>query len=595
MKTTRHAVLETALALAVLAAVGFSVYSNTLDVGFRFDGHAAIEANESIRDFSKVIRVEGGPTVRKLPYLSYYLNYRLAGLEVSSWHLVNILIHVLAAFFLFLLGKATFRTPSLKDSDLSPHAAKIALFGALIFLCHPVQTQAVTYIYQRFTSMAGLFYIATVYFYARARLRGGWSGYLPFAASALAGLFTRESVYTLPAAVLLYELCFFEREGRRALKKFLVFAGACAVLASLFFLSYRHMIAEDGLAVVLFKRFKTDFPWYVYLMTQFPVMVGYLRLLFSPVSQNLDYDVPLAAGMGEPRIFASLVFLLGLAAWALARFRRNPLMAFAVLWFFITLSVESTIIPLPDIMVEHRLYLPMAGFALVLPAALWRLTGDTRKASVLLMVIVVCFSALAIRRNEVWRDELRLWRDAARKSPNKRRTLHNVGKTLLELGRPEEAATAFERARDLDPANVSSRQSLSTALLRSGRIDESLEVLNGIIADGKVSALTYDTLGACMMRKGEYAEAERFFRKSLELKWSSLRVRNNVGVALARQKKFMKAAVVFKGILKNHPDYVDARSNLEMVTRKIRERKMRRKREERRAAGEENALGKEPK
>ena len=237
-----------------------------------------------------------------------------------------------------------------------------------------MQTQAVTYTTQRFASLATLFFLLSLVLYASHRVgaEGGRRGYIKYAlalASAIAAQMTKEIAFTLPTVVVLYEAAFFSGGLR---KRALFAAPFLAVMLIIPFTLLVYAGPDHGVSELIREKQiqeLSDLSPYQYLSTQFRVVVTYLRLVILPVGQNLDYDYPKFTSVLQPGSLLSLVFLLSFAAvsvlaYARSRTGRAPLVALSaagVFWFFITLSIESSVIPIQDVIFEHRLYLPSIG------------------------------------------------------------------------------------------------------------------------------------------------------------------------------------------------------------------------------------------
>jgi peptidoglycan/LPS O-acetylase OafA/YrhL len=218
-----------------------------------------------------------------------------------------------------------------------------------------------------------------------------------------------------------------------------------------------------------------------YLATEMRVMVTYARLLIFPINQNFDYDYPLSHSFWEPRVIVSFVFLasiLGLGVYMLRRSYGGGRIesfdggrpaarpaAFGVFWFFLALSVESTLIPLLAIN-EHRMYLPSVGAFVALSAgalALYEKMGSRAARTALASfaaILVLVLSAASLERNTVWKSELALWEDVVRKSPRKARGHYNLGCRLQDMGLRDRAVDEYLAAISLDPANYRARVNL---------------------------------------------------------------------------------------------------------------------------------------
>jgi hypothetical protein len=350
---------------------------------------------------------------RFVTYLTFALNYRFGGYSVVGYHIFNLAIHLINALLVYTLVLLVFRTQvaQLPHSPGSAmNAAEIrfrmaALFSALLFTAHPIQTQAVTYIYQRLTSLTTLFYLLSIVAYIKARLAGlaaeqgaasrarlkAAAFYLASLICAILAMKTKEIAFTLPLMIALFEFVFF----RSGFKKKMIFI--LPLLMTLVIIPISMMGLHKPLGELLSDisertRVQTDMSRWDYLMTQMRVVVTYVRLIFFPAGQNLDYDYPVYHSFFDPSVFFSFVFLAllaGLGVYFLRRAKREAsgpgspdfppiapfyyrLAAFGIFWFFLALSVESSFIPIVDVIFEHRVYLPSVGAPSRPWSSLWR-------------------------------------------------------------------------------------------------------------------------------------------------------------------------------------------------------------------------------
>ena len=283
--------MRTLFSVVIICVVGILVYSNMLGGAFQFDDHWCITNNPAIRNLSNLPAVWNFWPTRFITILSFALNYRLERFNVFYYHLFNLLIHLGSAILVWWLTFLALSTPEMRDKKIAGHKEAIALFAGLIFASHPIQTEAVSYIVQRATSLAGFFCLASVCLYAKSRSResesassNGWRYY--YAASLIAAVmaaFTKEMAIMLPLAILLYDICFLNTEKAIRWKRLVPFFIILLIIPitmfatrSLDFFRMRH--AAEGPAGISSGH---------YLLTQFRVIVTYIRLLFIPINQNV--------------------------------------------------------------------------------------------------------------------------------------------------------------------------------------------------------------------------------------------------------------------------------------------------------------------
>ncbi len=519
-------------AVVVLVLVVLIGYGGTLGHDFHFDDNQAIVDNKNVKD--PAIVWHQFPSTRFLNTLSFVangvVNRRLFGpenaLAVGSFHVVNMGIHLLAALMLYLLGVEVIGAARARGR-LSPRGVRIvALIAAAIFAAHPLQTQAVTYLAQRTEALCALFALAAFWAYARGRRAqeevvgegaGGETGSSPafgdYVRAALdrrvarwylvallatgGGLLSKEVGGTIPAVILALELCLY---GRTAWLRVLPILAGLAVATTLAVLVSR----GAGLARILTPSDVSgvDHGHVQYALTQLRVFLSYLRLMVLPIGQCVDHDVTphraFFAEMSGGALLSDLALtllalaanlgLVGFAAWA---FRRGDrLVAFGLASFYLVLAPSSSIVLLPDLMFEHRVYLPLGLIALAVCATLARRFAERpgRGRLVLIWAAVGAIGLLVITtrvRNAVWESNLTLWTDAVEKAPDKARPHSNLGlawqqlpltaesdrdrlkERMSNLARAEEH---YRRAIEIDEDFTKARNNLGMIEIERGRV-----------------------------------------------------------------------------------------------------------------------------
>jgi tetratricopeptide (TPR) repeat protein len=461
--------------LILVLLLGIAAYANSFTVPLQYDDVQSLRKN-----ISAPFNFGFGGGLRWVTDLTFSLNRLVHGERVAGYHAVNLLIHLVSAVCLYylVLSSITALQGSFKRSAECQHCSFLKRFvpftTAAIFVCHPVQTQAVTYITQRYASLATLLYLASMLAYIQARiLKIGLRAWLcggGAVALALLAMMSKEIAFTLPLMTAVLEISLFRG---RLLKKplFLALGAALMLIIPLQLLHISGVHGFNDLPGIL-QRATVEVQEISrgdYFLTQLRVVVTYLRLLLLPINQNLDYDYPLQHFLFAPQVMASLALHLAFAAAAMLLFIRSRgqllagnsstgicmrLAALGIAWFYLALAVESSVIPIRDVISEHRLYLPSAG--LILSAVcLVALSAERAKrhAAAWWLVAVCClvFTAATIVRNRVWNSQLGLWMDVLAKSPNKARAQFHVGNNLAQGSMPDRALPYLVRAIELTP------------------------------------------------------------------------------------------------------------------------------------------------
>ena len=408
--------------LSLIFLLGIIIYSNSFYCSFHFDDLLRIVYNIKIRNLADVKAWWNYYPSRPVGTLTFALNYHFNQLDVWYWHLVNLIIHLINACLVWWLTLLIFSSPVLKDQPIARNKKVLAFLTALLFVSHPLATQSVTYIVQRLASMVAMFYLLSLVLYVKARLsnKGNIVKTLLFTGSLIsAGLamLTKENAFTLPFAIVLFELFFLRTKklsinfkDYRVILLMGAFLGVIIIIPLKFSLSIFKPIPPS------YRNTYTVTPLN-YLFTQFSVIVKYIQLLFLPINQNLDYDFPISNTFFEIRTLLSFVVLLSLIILAIFSFKRYRIISFGIFWFFLTLSIESSFIPIKDVIFEHRTYLPSFGFFLILSSGIYVLLWNKYKhiAIIIFVIIISSNSYLTYERNKVWKDDLTLWSDVVSK------------------------------------------------------------------------------------------------------------------------------------------------------------------------------------
>ena len=454
MKKTTRIHLATCLVTAVLTV---AIYWPTLDHDFVFDDAQNIQNNALIKIDSlswsnlKAAGFDSFSYRRPIANWSFALNHLAHGLERPGYRLVNIAIHIvngwLAYWFVFQLlivnsysrktGKSEPDTPESRPASGRRHAAWLAAATAIVWIVHPVHVNAVTYIVQRMVSMTTMFMLASLclYMYGRregsiCRRRIAWATAL---ICWLLALGTKEIAITLPVLVFMVEWFFFRNLSTSYLVRNLKFWLIPAAITAGIALVYLKMNPIEHLTAAYELR---DFTMSERMMTQFRVVIFYLTLIIlpSPERLTLDHHIVTSTSLIAPiTTLLSVLAVIGVLALAVYLAKQHRLLAFCILWYFINLAVESSIIAI-EMAYEHRLYLPMLLVILLIIVLLDRLRPPLIVGGAVTAIVAALLIFSTVQRNKVWETTFTLWQDCVLKAPNKARPRYNLGNAYFEEG-----------------------------------------------------------------------------------------------------------------------------------------------------------------
>jgi tetratricopeptide (TPR) repeat protein len=653
--------------LLLIAVLGLLIYSNTFHSPFQWDEADFILGNPIIRNlnyFTDTSRAEGLPVYdglksRYIGYLTFALNYKLHGFEVLGYHIVNIAIHLINAILVYFLVLLTFHTPFFlpphpplakggteEGSLFTIHFSRFfALAVSLLFVAHPLQTEAVTYIFQRLASLVSMFYLLSLVLYIKGRQiqveakvkveKDSNSTLRPYSSasaltcfilsflSAVLAMKTKENAFTLPVIITLYEFLFFSGPVKTRLLRLAPFLLTMLIVP----LTIMGTGSTPGEIISQVKDpasmgFITPTPQ-DYLFTQFRVIVTYLRLLFWPSGQTLLYNYPIYQSFFTPPVLFSFLFLASLFGAAVylvyksqsAERREHSekdngqsaessspmpyaqcamrLVAFGILWFFITLSVESSIIPIPMVINEYRAYLPSVGFFIAIMSGVMlffqrffikntttasplrggdkgegdlRITDHGSRIKVfavaLFALIILALASATYARNNLWKDKVSLWQDVVSKSPDFPLGYNNLGLVYEELGEREKAILQFRKAAQIDPNYATTYINLGYTLAAMGWLDEAIGEYQTALRLEPDNWRAHLNLGQAYGQKGLAGQAIEELQAALKANPKSAAAFNNLGNVYRLKGEVDNAIGNYLTALQLEPDFAEAHYNL---------------------------------
>ena len=497
--------------------IGFMLYKNVWHGEFVSDDYPFLVNNYSIRDVNDVYRIwESFPTRFLLMY-SYALNYYWGGLNVLGYHLLNIFIHTVNTALVFLLTLLILRTPDGNEAERIPHQILFAYFTALIFLCHPMQTQAVSYIAQRGTTLSSLFYLLTVIFYIKSRTNNFYY-FLSIVFLCLGGL-SKENIVTAPVVIFLYEIFFNGTKQNNfvpALKRVLPYLLPMMVIILCF-----HSEKKFAVAALNEQLTQGYFSWN-YFLTEINVLISYLRLFIFPVNQCHVYEYPISPGLADARTLFSLAGVLLLLSSMVYFYRAGKRrLSFFTAWYFVTLSVEFVIVTFVHmgVLYDHWLYLASVGLAFITVSIFYFFIKDLPHLRVALVLVIATLSLLTFQRNKIWANEIIFWQDVVKKAPH----------------------------------DYTGRQFLTLALFRKGQNELALQQSSIILRNNPDDTQILNNLGIYYSLKGNHKLALKYFKKAIAVDPACFPAYNNIADTYQRIGQHETAVQYYQQAIKINP------------------------------------------
>ena len=551
----------------IIIILSLLVYANSFESTFQYDDVHSLVVNPYIKDPANLLKLFWTPEMgsglvketssyRPLLLVTYGLNFYMGGMNVFGYHLLNTIIHTGCALLVYFITFLILRNPfEAKEADSRRHNLT-ALLAALIFAIHPVQTESVTYITGRSSSLITLFFLGSFYTYLQYYFTGKlhhliWSSLIYFCA-----LLVKETAITLVPLLILLNF-FFPSERSWKGRIFSLFSHLA--LSAIYLWGRLYFFGS-----LQYKTHQAVPSLYEQLLTQLRAWVHYIGTLIFPLTLNVDYDFPISHSIFEGQVILALGILLmiGVMVWRASRTFRP--FGFFALWFAITLLPTNSIIPLEDVVTDRWLYLPSVAYAIIFAlTAEWifraKIEYGPRPNKIIFFflcaLILEFYGYATLLRNFTWHNEWMLWEDAALKSPNKARPHNGLGLALSRTGRLDEAIVEFQRVLELDPKHGGAYLNLGSIYFKQGKLEEAIQALQkSIVLSPRLSPEAYNNLGVIFLNQGKTEEALKAYQQSVNIRPLNDAALYNLGDLYARQGDIDQAIAYMERVIKIAPE-----------------------------------------
>jgi Tfp pilus assembly protein PilF len=509
---------RTALRWIALCLAVALCYANSLDVPFLMD------------DYQPGMELDY--TTRPLVWATFELNRAWSGAETWSYHVLNALVHLGCGFLLLAVLRRMLER-ALPDAVAGARDG-VAFVTTLLWLCHPLQTAAVTYLSQRAETMGAFFYLAVVYAFLRAASAARPLGWQVLAVLALAlGFASKEIIATAPAMLYLYDALFVSPGVLAPLRRRPWFYAALALVTLALSVVYvaPPLLSKGSSSGIYYP----DFGPLEYARTQPGVILHYLRLVFWPHPLCFDPGWPIARTPAE--YLPQSVLIAALLSATAVLLRRRSWAGFASAAFFLVLAPTSSFVPIRDPAFEHRVYLSLAAVLALVAVGGWQIVSRRslragRALPALSTVLVLALAALTVRRNQDYRSAVRLWQQTVELAPHHARAHDSLGGALLEAGRTEEAIPELLEALRLDSNAGYVYMNLGIAYMRLEQVDRAIPFFRRAAELQDPQAAS--ALGHALTLKGDHAGAAAWLQQAVQLHPDNARIHYRLAESLER-------------------------------------------------------------
>ncbi len=559
--------------LPLIIFISVLLYINSLSNTFVYDDVYIITENyliKSLENLPKLFQkdyllLSGELSYRPIVTLSYFIDYAIWQLNPVGYHLTNVILHTVTVFLFYCLIK----------SICKRH--RVSIFATLLFLSHPILTETVNAVCYREDILASLFFLLAFICFVKIRFPISEKGtslkqtntrFIPYyilsCASYCLALFSKEMAITLPILLVLFDLLYplGNKSKTSTISSKLIGTGRWVPF-------YGGYIAVTGfylfIRFIVFKNtFKTISVSPSNATTMTKVVASYIKLLFLPLNLNADYIVPYTNIYGLSFILSALFVVSACVLIALLS-RRDKLLTFFNLWFFITLLPVFGIIPIGNIMAERYLYLPIMGFCGTTGCILANYPSLRKYMAIVLGGILLSMQISVIYRNGVWQDDATLWRYTYQREPKSARACSNLGNVYFKNQRYEEAIQMYKKSLTFQYSYPFIHYNLGAIYEKIGLIDKAIEEYKASISSHHDNTLAFNNLGTLYDRQGLYDMAIEAYKQALTNNPYFPLTHNNLGNTYERIGNSEKAEMEYTEALKINKDYADAHNNLGAV------------------------------
>jgi len=561
-----------------LIILGSLIYGNHLKNPFQFDTVAYITNQHRLDNIEEQLNIEFFKKQfyqRGLLQISVALNARLDGFRTFGYHLINLTFHLINSLLVYFITCRACRYFQLGRYHAQESEIRvISIFTAIFFLSHPIQTESVVYIMSRSEVLAATFYLCAfllfqTYLDRDSQPKLGFKTLVSFVIpiAFVLGFSVKQTVITLPMMLLLYFL-FGQSSGSviiRVLNKWKWEIGFIFLIGLLFL--FRKLLTDESFLIGP-STAGEDIGRLNYIFTQpYVILFYYLKLFAFPINLNLDPDIQVITEWWSWRLWSGVVAIIG-SIYFSYRAKETRFLFFLVLWFLVVISPSSSIITLTDLAAEHRTYLASYAFYAISIILLYKVSyliipKHSQKRRFFLLVscvfMSVVFCLLTIQRNQIWANEVSLWSDTLKKSPEKIRPMINLARAHTTIGNFDIAVDYYEKIMILNPNIFATNFNLGNLYLKRGREEDALRLFQTAAILGPKIPEVHGLLGEIYLQKKQIELAKLHLKRAVEIRPNYAIAMKNLGIInYFYLQKPKEALVYFLRSLSIDPDQDDA-------------------------------------
>lgn len=512
----------------LLFVIVLITYFTSLFNGFVYDDFAAITKNPLLQNPTKWYLIftkeyflfSYEMTYRPLVTISYLFDYFIWRLNPFGYHLTNIIIHILNVLLIYLLSiKIT------RDRVFS-------IFNGVLWGILAINSEAVNGISYREDLLTMLFFMFAFLLYIWEKEKGNFLLVIVVGSSYFLALLSKEMAVTFPIIVILFDILFYRDTIKKSIKSYILF-----VFLTLIYLMLRFLIS---LGLIQEKAQYVGGNVFVSILLTSKIFLKYILLTLFPIRLSAEYVINPPENLLNIGILISIIIHLAVIIFSISYVKKDKLVTFFIWFFYLSLLPVANIIPIWNPMAERYMYLPSLALSFLICSFLFRYIKKSVGMGIL--VIIILFNiAIVLKQNRIWKDEISLWENAVKVSPDSGRARVHLGEVYHHSGLIKEAIREYLRVIKISPDYYWAYNNLGQILLEENEIDEAIKLFRKTIELNKNFIYAYNNLGHAYYLKKDYEKAELAYQLTIEINKYYLDPYINLGILYIETKKFKEA------------------------------------------------------
>ena len=538
-------------------------YANIFPNEFVWDDNTFITSNRKITSFEYIFyhftHESRNSLWRPLRETLYIFTYSVWGLNTFGYHLNAILLHSLIVILIFYIISSITKNK------------EIALFSALLFAAHPVHIERVTNMTGSFDMLGLLFFLVSFFLFIKFRQINKKKYYFLSVLFYILSLLSSEEAITFVGILFLYDLVFANLIHFSKIKKLIKEYSVFVVITALYVITHIIITGRIGRTLTYFED-----SFYITFLNTIKAIIFYVKLLILPLNLSIYQALPKATSILSISFIISFFTLIFLIYLTILSFKKSKIIFFSLGWFFITMFLFYNFIPKLTLLADRYMYFPSIGFALLLGYLIFRIRdieffkkyGKT-VSIIVLLIILIFYSTLTIKRNTDWRNEETLLKKAVETSPLSTNAYWALASYYEKIKNYELAKYNLHEAINLSQRNYIALELLGVVYAETGDYENAVFYLKRAIEMAPPEEGGYyranNDLGLVYSYIGDFNNSLYYLKKAIEIDPELSKAYNDLGIVYAQMGNFDAAIDEINKAIEINPYETDYYYNLAVI------------------------------